>query len=76
MLRGIQWTSPTWGEFEGEGVHLQIGVHGEPEVTSVGVSVHGFGDFSRYLARLCAENDWVAFDDASEGLLQNREVSF
>jgi len=28
-----------------------------------------------YIRKLCAANNWIAFDDASEGLLQNRDVS-
>lgn len=76
VLRGIDWNGSSKGAFSGEGVHLQVGIHGDAEVSSVGVTVHGFGNFAVLIAELCRMNDWVAFDDASEGLFQNRDISF
>ncbi len=76
VLQDIDWGEPTTGQYQAEGVHVHVGIHGEAEVSSVGITVHGFGNFTSVIADLCRANDWVAFDDGSEGLFQNRGISF
>lgn len=75
-MPGVDWADPKWGVFVADGVHFGIGLPAEGAIQSVGLTAHGSGDLALYVRRLCAVNNWVAFDDASEGFIQNRDISF
>lgn len=68
-----EWENEKYGGLEGDGYSLEFSIVGEGEVKMFTVYLHGMPPQS-VLARLCAENDWVAFDEGGY-FVQNRGVS-
>jgi hypothetical protein len=61
-LRGVDWSTPTWGQYSGDGFMFEFSVGPEEPITSFAVHVRGGGDAIADLLRLAVPNGWHLVD--------------
>lgn len=61
-LPGVDWTTPTWGLYGGDGFTFEFSVGPEEPVTDFAVHVRGSGDAIADLLRFALPNGWHLID--------------
>ena len=61
-LPGVDWTTPTWGLYAGDGFTLEFSVGPEEPIIDFAVHVRGRGDAISDLFRFAVPNGWHLMD--------------
>jgi hypothetical protein len=62
QLPGVDWSTPTWGLYAGDGFTFEFSVGPEEPVTNFAVHVRGGGDTITDLLRFVLPNNWHLVD--------------